>query len=344
MTPATMRASVLHRAGSLSVDERPVPSPARHEVLVRIASVGVCGSDVHYYEHGRIGSFEVTEPLVLGHEASGVVEAVGSSVTRLRAGDRVSLEPGVPDLSCSQCLMGRYNLCEDMKFHATPPYDGSFVEYVAHHELFAHKVSDSVSDDAAALLEPLSVALWACQKGGVTAGSRVLVTGVGPVGLLVVQVARALGAAEVTASDVNAQRLELAQALGATRVLDPSEGGSLGGARPDVLIDCSGHPGAIRAAIDLVASAGRVVLVGMGGAEYPLPVSTVQERELTVTGTFRYAHTWPTAIALAESGAVELDRLVTSHHGIEQVADALSAAHRDPTSIKPVVHPGLVRV
>src|SRR3954469_10092433 len=120
MTAATMRASVLHRAGSLSVEERPVPAPAPHEVLVRIASVGVCGSDVHYYEHGRIGSFEVTEPLVLGHEASGVVEAVGSSVTRLRAGDRVSLEPGVPDLSCPQCLMGRYNLCEGMKFHATP--------------------------------------------------------------------------------------------------------------------------------------------------------------------------------------------------------------------------------
>ena len=166
---------------------------------------------MHYYEHGRIGSFVVTDPLVLGHEASGVVEAVGSAVTRLSVGDRVSLEPGVPDLSCPECLVGRYNLCEDMKFHATPPYDGSFAEYVAHHELFAHQVSDRISDDAAALLEPVSVALWACQKGGVTAGSRVLVTGVGPVGLLVVQVARALGAAEVTASDVNEQRLELAQ-------------------------------------------------------------------------------------------------------------------------------------
>jgi L-iditol 2-dehydrogenase len=334
-----MRASILRGTGDLAVEERPVPTPAPQEVLVRISSVGVCGSDVHYYEHGRIGSFVVTDPLVLGHEASGVVEDIGSGVRHLRVGDRVSLEPGVPDLSCTQCLVGRYNLCEDMRFHATPPYDGSFAEYVAHHELFAHKISDQISDDAAALLEPVSVALWACQKGGVSAGSRVLVTGVGPVGLLVVQVARALGAAEVTASDVNEQRLELAHTMGATAVVDPRSG-TTPRARPDVLIDCSGNPGAIRAAIDLVAPAGRVVLVGMGGAEYPMPMSTVQERELVVTGTFRYAHTWPTAIGLAESGALELDRLVTSHHGIEQVADALSAARRDPHSINPIVHPG----
>lgn len=344
MNPATMRVSVLQKAGSLTVEERPVPDTAPHEVLVRIASVGVCGSDVHYYEHGRIGSFVVNDPLVLGHEASGVVESVGSAVTRLRIGDRVSLEPGVPDLSCPQCLAGRYNLCEHMRFHATPPYDGSFAEYVSHHELFAHKVSDRISDDAAALLEPLSVALWACQKGGVSAGSRVLVTGVGPVGLLVVQVAKALGAAEVTASDVNDRRLQLAVSMGATQVHDPTAAAADLSSRPDVLIDCSGNSGAIRAAIELVAPAGRVVLVGMGGDAYPMPMSTVQERELVVTGTFRYAHTWPTAIALVESGAVDLAPLVTSHHGIEQVADALSQASRELDSIKPIVHPGLSTV
>jgi L-iditol 2-dehydrogenase len=342
MSKATMRASVLRAAGDLTVEDRPVPTPGPHEALVQISSVGVCGSDVHYYQHGRIGSFEVTAPLVLGHEASGVVEAVGAKVTRVRPGDRVSLEPGVPDLACPECLVGRYNLCENMKFHATPPFDGSFAEYVVHHELFTHPIPDSMSDDAAALLEPLSVALWACQKGGVSAGSHVLVTGVGPVGLLVVQVARALGAAEVIASDVNAQRLQLAQSLGATRVFNPTESGMPSELiQPDVLLDCSGSPAAIRAAIDVVAPAGRVVLVGMGGAEYPMPMSTVQERELVVTGTFRYAHTWPTAIALAESGAVGLDQLVTSHHGIEQVPEALSAALLDPTSIKPIVHPGL---
>ena len=167
---ATMRVSVLHGVGTLTVEERPVPAPDPHQVLVRIASVGVCGSDVHYYEHGRIGRFVVEQPLVLGHEASGVVEAVGSEVTRLTVGQRVSLEPGVPDLACEQCLAGRYNLCTDMRFHATPPIDGSFAELVTIHELFAHPLPDSVSDDAGALLEPLSVAIWACQKAGVTVG------------------------------------------------------------------------------------------------------------------------------------------------------------------------------
>lgn len=336
---ATMRVSVLRGVGDVDVEERMVPEPAPDEVLVEVGSVGVCGSDVHYYEHGRIGSYQVTAPLVLGHESSGTVEGVGEAVTRLQPGDRVSLEPGVPDLTCAQCLAGRYNLCEDMRFHATPPYDGSFAEYVVHHELFAHRVPDAMTDDAAALLEPLSVALWACQKGEVTAGSRVLVTGVGPVGLLVVQVARALGATEVVASDVSDQRLELARSLGATRTVSPERDAPH--FRPDVLLDCSGSPAAIRAATLLVAPAGRVVLVGMGGAEYPMPMSTVQERELVVTGTFRYAHTWPTAVALAADGKVELDRLVTSHHGIEQVPEALSIARLDPTSVKPVVHPGV---
>jgi L-iditol 2-dehydrogenase len=340
-----MRASVLHGVGDLTVEDRPVPVPGPREVRVRISSVGVCGSDVHYYEHGRIGSFEVTEPLVLGHEASGVVEAIGPGVTRLSPGDRVSLEPGVPDLTCPQCLAGRYNLCEDMRFHATPPYDGSFAEYVVHHELFTHPVPDSLEDDQGALLEPLSVALWACQKGHVTAGSRVLVTGAGPVGLLVVQVARALGATTVVASDVNASRLALAASLGATATFDPtSDQPPSARVAPTVMIDCSGNPHAIRAAIELVAPAGRVVLVGMGGALYPMPMSTVQERELVVTGTFRYAHTWPTAISMVASGAVQLAPLVTSHHGIEQVAEALTVGRRDPDSIKPVVHPGVARL
>jgi L-iditol 2-dehydrogenase len=341
---ATMRASVLEAAGRLTVEDRPVPTPGPHEALVRIASVGVCGSDVHYFEHGRIGSFEVTAPMVLGHEASGVVEAVGSEVTRVRPGDRVSLEPGVPDLTCEQCLAGRYNLCERMVFHATPPHDGSFAEYVTHHELFTHPVPDTVSDDAAALLEPLSVALWACQKGEVSAGSRVLVTGAGPVGLLAVQVARALGATEVEVSDVNRERLAMAARLGATRTTDPTDDSGRDDAgsqpAPDVLIECSGNVGAIRAAVRRVAPAGHVVLVGMGGEDYPMPMSVVQERELVVTGTFRYAHTWPTAIALVASGAIQLDELVTSHHGIEQVHDALTAARQDPRSMKPVVHPG----
>jgi L-iditol 2-dehydrogenase len=335
-----MRVSVLRGAGDLVVEDRPAPVPGHHDVLVQVASVGVCGSDVHYFEHGRIGSHVVEAPLVLGHEASGVVVEVGASVTRLTVGQRVSVEPGVPDFSCAQCLAGRYNLCEDMRFYATPPIDGAFAELVTVHEQFAHPVPDTLSDDAAALLEPLSVGLWACRKGEVGAGTRVLVTGAGPVGLVAMQSALALGAASVTVTDVNPHRLALARELGATDTLDVSASPvSSSGLSVDVLLECSGNPPATADAIRAVAPAGRVVLVGMGGDEMTLPVSRIQERELTVTGTFRYAHTWPAAIALAASGRVQLDRLVTGHYGLDQVRDALTAARTDAHAVKPVVRP-----
>jgi L-iditol 2-dehydrogenase len=335
-----MRVSVLRGAGDLAVEERPDPTPAPHEVLVRVVSVGVCGSDVHYFEHGRIGSHVVDSPLVLGHEASGEVVGVGSSVTRLSVGQRVSIEPGVPDFSCGQCLAGRYNLCEDMRFFATPPIDGAFAELVTVHEQFAHPVPDALSDDAAALLEPLSVGLWACRRGAVGAGSRVLVTGAGPVGLVAAQSALALGAASVIVTDVNEHRLTMAEELGATGAVDVSSTPvSESGLEVDVLLECSGHPAATADALRVVAPAGHVVLVGMGADEMSLPVSRIQERELTLTGTFRYAHTWPTAIALAASGRVQLDRLVTGHYGLEQVRDALTVARTDPHVVKLVVRP-----
>jgi L-iditol 2-dehydrogenase len=336
-----MRVSVLRGVGDLAVEERPDPVPGPHEVLVGVASVGVCGSDVHYFEHGRIGSHVVESPLVLGHEASGEVVALGSSVTRLSLGQRVSVEPGVPDFTCGQCLAGRYNLCEDMRFYATPPIDGAFAELVTVHEQFAHPVPDGLGDDAAALLEPLSVGLWACRRGGVGAGSRVLVTGAGPVGLVAMQAALALGAASVTVTDVNPHRLALARDLGATEALDTSGSPVSGsGLAVDVLLECSGHPGATADAIRAVAPAGSVVLVGMGGDEMTLPVSRIQERELIVTGTFRYAHTWPAAIALAASGRVQLDRLVTGHYGLDQVREALTVGRIDVHAVKPVVRPG----
>src|SRR5881227_1171601 len=176
-----MQVSVLRGVGQVAVEERSVPEPAADEVLVEVGSVGVCGSDVHYFEHGRIGPYVVDSPLVLGHEAGGVVAAVGAEVTSLQVGQRVSIEPGVPCRACRQCLAGRYNLCPDVRFFATPPYDGALQEYVVVPAAFAHPIPDSISDDAAALLEPLSVGVWACRRGQVSAGSRVLVNGAGPI-------------------------------------------------------------------------------------------------------------------------------------------------------------------
>jgi L-iditol 2-dehydrogenase len=335
-----MRAAVLRGPGDVVIEDRPVPRAGPGEVVVRIRSVGVCGSDTHYYDHGRIGSFVVEAPMVLGHEAAGEVAEAGPGVTGLAVGQRVSVEPGVPDMSCRQCLAGRYNLCPNMRFFATPPIDGALAEYVVVREAFAHPVPDSIGDDAAALLEPLSVGLWACIKGHVTAGSRVLVTGAGPIGLVAVQTALAFGATDVIVSDVNPARLALARELGATEAIDARERSVADLDRPpEVLLECSGHPPAISEAIRALDRAGRAVLVGMGGDEVPLPLSVVQERELELTGTFRYANTWPTAIALVAAGRIDLDRLVTGTYRLDQTEEALTAGRRDQHTVKVVIHP-----
>lgn len=334
-----MRASVLHGAGQVELVERPAPRPGPGEVLVDVTSVGVCGSDVHYYEHGRIGRFVVDAPLVLGHEAAGVITAIGPGVPDLRVGQRVSVEPGVPDMSCPQCLAGRYNLCPDMRFFATPPIDGAFAEQVVVHHAFAHPVPDAMSDDVAALLEPLSVGVWACRRGHVGPGSRVLVTGAGPIGLVALQSALAFGATSVVVSDVNPARLELARSLGATELVDARSGSVLDIEPADVLLECSGFPPVIGEGIRALGRSGRAVLVGMGGDEVPLPLAVVQERELEVTGTFRYANTWPTAIALVQAGRIDLERLITGHYDLAATEDSLTASRRDPSAVKVILHP-----
>jgi L-iditol 2-dehydrogenase len=335
-----MRAAVLHGTRDLRLEERPEPVPRPGQVVVQVISVGMCGSDTHYYEHGRIGPHVVAAPLILGHEASGTITAVGPGVSPDRVGQRVSVEPGVPDLTCPQCLAGRYNLCPGMVFFATPPVDGALAERVAVHEAFAHPVPDELSDDAAALLEPLSVGIWACRKGHVTAGTRVLITGAGPIGLVAVQAALAFGATDVIVSDVNPSRLALATELGATQVLDVRES-SLADLdhAPGVLLECSGNARATLDGLAVLDRAGRAVLVGMGVDELALPVPLLQERELEVTGTFRYAGTWPTAIALVSSGRVDLDRLVTGSFALADSAAALTAGRDDPQAVKVVVHP-----
>ena len=336
----TMQVSVLRGIGQVDIEERPTPEPAADEVLVEVGSVGVCGSDVHYYEHGRIGPHVVDAPLVLGHEAGGVVAAVGAAVTDLQVGQRVSIEPGVPCRHCPQCLAGRYNLCPDVRFFATPPYDGAFSQFVAMPASFVFPVPDSMSDDAAGLIEPLSVGVWACRRGGVSPGTDVLVTGAGPIGLIAAQTARAYGADTVTVTDVNQHRLRLAERLGLGTVDVAQTSLADAGIEADVLLECSGNARATWDAVGTMARAGRVVLIGMGGDTVQLPLSYVQDRELTITGAFRYANTWPTAIRLAASGRVDLDAMVTGHYGLRDVEAALTASRDDPQSMKAIVRPG----
>src|SRR5215203_1651306 len=335
------KAAVMHDTHDVRLEDVPVPEPGPNEVLVEIRAVGVCGSDIHYYEEGRIGSFVVEEPLVLGHESMGTVVALGDNATRHEVGDRVTLEPGVPDGTCRECRAGRYNVCQNVRFFATPPIDGAFTNYVSINEDFAFALPDSLSDNAGALMEPLSVGIWACKKARVTAGDHILVTGAGPIGLLVMQVAFAQGATEVTVTDVAGERLQIARDLGATRALNVAEEPlEEAGLEADVLIECSGNERALGDGIRCVRPAGFAVVVGMGpNEETSVPLAFIQTREITLTGTFRYANTYPIAIDLAASGKVDLDAMVTSHYGLADTEEALQASRQDPANVKPMVIP-----
>lgn len=338
--PTTMNASVLLAAGQLTVEKRALPSIDADQVLVRITAVGVCGSDVHFYKEGSLGDWVVESPLVLGHESGGVIVAVGADVDPARVGERVSIEPQRPSPTSHETLSGAYNLDPAMEFYATPGVDGAFQEYTVIQSHFAHVVPDSVSDDAAALMEPLSVAIATAQKGKFTVGTRVLITGSGPIGIAIAQVARAYGASEIIVTDVSAERREQALRFGATRTIDPLvEDVATLGLAVDVFADASGAAAAVRSGIRAVRPGGIVVLVGMGAAEIPLPIPVIQNNELVVTGIFRYANTWPLAIELVASGKVDLDGMVTGHFGINAVEDALNSTSSSST-LKSVVNPG----
>lgn len=334
--------NVLLEAGRLEVRSAPRPTPGPLEVLVEVASVGICGSDVHYYQHGRIGDFVVEQPLVLGHESSGRIVEVGADVPADRVGQRVAVEPGIPCGRCEQCRHGRYNLCPDVRFLATPPIDGAFARYISVHTDFAHAVPDEVSDDEAALLEPVSVGVWSNRRANVGPDDHVLVTGAGPIGLLCAQVARASGAASVSITDVAEERLAFARTVEGLTVLDGRETDleSLD-PKPTVLLECSGVEPVVGAGLRALAPAGRAILVGMGSAsEQTIPVSTIQAHELWVTGCFRYANTYPTALRLVRDGLVDAKSLVSAHFGLAEAEDALLAPGRDPSILKAVVHPG----
>ena len=335
------RAAIMYGTHDIRLEEVPVPEPGPKEVLVEIEAVGVCGSDVHYYEEGRIGSFVVREPLILGHESMGTIVALGEEVTKHEVGERVTLEPGIPDGTCRECRAGRYNLCPNVQFFATPPVNGAFTNYVNIHEDFAFTLPTNLSDNAGALMEPLSVGIWSCRKAKVEAGDHVLVTGAGPIGLLAMQVALAQGATEVTITDVAPQRLEMARKTGATRIINVSEEPlSEASVEVDALIECSGNERALNDGIRCIRPAGTAVVVGMGpGEESSIPLALIQNKEIWLTGTFRYANTYPAAIELAATGKVDLDAIVTGYYGLEDTEEALRASRKDPGNVKPMVVP-----
>ena len=339
-----MRTAVLTDTEQLEIVERNRPQPGPDEVLVRIQEVGVCGSDVHYWRHGRIGEYVVEGPLVLGHESAGEVIAVGDEVDTVAPGERVTVEPGIPCRHCRYCSTGRYHLCPDVTFMATPPDDGAFAEYVTWPEALVYPLPDSVSIRDGALCEPLSVGLHATELAGIDPGDSVLITGCGPIGLLTLEVVRAAGATDVIVTDVVAEKLERARSHGATRAVNVEEesvsdavGDVTDGVGVETVIEASGAPSAYDHALDAVAPGGTIVCVGLApDGEIPIDLVAVTLSEIRIQGSIRYSNTYPAAVGLLAEGEVEVSWLVDDVFELDAVQEAFYRA-TEPDIVKVMV-------
>lgn len=328
-------AAVMTELGRIDLQERPMPQAPPGTAVVKVHAVGVCGSDTTYYRHGRIGDWVVEDDIILGHEAAGEVVEVGDTVTGLTVGDRVAIEPGTSCRSCTQCMAGRYHLCPDLAFLATPPYDGALVQYIALDARTLFRIPDSMTYEQAAMVEPLSVGLWGCHRASLHPGDDVLVTGAGPVGMLAAQAAMALGARSVTITDVSEFRLNVARKHGFTVELSSEPGpGSF-----DVLLECSGASGVLANGMGRLREAGRAAMIGLPKEPVELPVSFLHKKEVSLSLVNRYQNTWPLGIALVSSGRVSVEDLQTHSFALEDTATALEIGSNDPHSLKAIIYP-----
>jgi L-iditol 2-dehydrogenase len=327
-------ALVLHKIDDLRLEPFPVNEPQDGEVLLEMQSVGICGSDVHYWKRGCIGDFVVRAPMVLGHESSGKVIKVGPNVKNLKAGDRVTIEPGVPCRRCDFCKGGRYNLCADVIFLATPPVHGSIARYHTHAADFCFKLPDHVSYEEGAFCEPLSVGVHACRRAGVSIGAKVLITGAGPIGLVSMLAAKAMGADSIILTDISQSRLDFAKQVGATYVLladnDPQVTAKRVvetlGSQPNISIECSGAESSIQTTFYATISGGVVVLVGLGRPLASLPIVNAAIREIDIRGVFRYANCYPASLSLIASGRIDVKPLITHRYNINESVQAFEMA------------------
>jgi L-iditol 2-dehydrogenase len=334
--PTTTEAAVLHGALDIRIEHKPLRPLGPTDVLVEMRSGGICGSDMHYYADGRNGTNVLTQPTVLGHEGAGVVIAAGPNTT-VAAGAAVVIEPALPCRSCPTCLSGRYNLCPSGTCFGSPPTDGLFARHVVVPEAALHELPAAIPAEIGAAIEPLAVAVWAVERAQVQPGHQVLITGAGPIGLLVSQVAAANGAAEVVVTDVNDDRLALAAKFGATRTINTATA-PLDLENMDRLIECSGNTQALAAGIQTLAPATRATVVGQARPTVDgIPLGFLQRYEIDLVTAFRYANAFPTAIELASSGKVDLRSIITSTYPLAEAGAALTAPVKDPTNLKVLI-------
>ncbi len=326
-----MKTAVMNGIGKMGFEKRPIPQPKADEVLVKLEYVGICGSDLHYYETGAIGDYVVEPPFVLGHEPGGTVVEVGANVTHLKVGDRVALEPGKTCGHCEFCKEGKYNLCPDVVFFATPPVDGVFQEYVAHEANLCFKLPENVSTLEGALIEPLAVGFHAAIQGDAHLGQKAVVMGAGCIGLVSMMALKARGVSEVYVVDIMEKRLEKALELGADGVINGAAEDVLervkeltDGKGMDLVIETAGTEITTRQAIHMAKKGSNIVLVGYSKTgEMTLPMSLVLDKELTFKTVFRYRHIYPMAIDAVASGKINLKGIVTDIFPLDEVQKAM---------------------
>lgn len=336
-----MKVAVMNGIGKMGYVEREVPQPADNEVLVKLEYVGICGSDMHYYETGRIGNYVVKPPFVLGHEPGGVVVEVGKDVKHLKIGDRVALEPGKTCGHCEYCKEGKYNLCPDVVFFATPPVDGVFQEYVAHEAALCFKLPDNVDTMEGALIEPLAVGFHAANQGGAHAGQTAVVFGAGCIGLVSMMALKAEGVSKVYVVDIMQKRLDKALELGATGVINSMDKNVQDeisrlteGKGVDLVIETAGMEITTRQAIHIAKKGSTIVLVGYSKTgEMTLPLSLALDKELTFKTVFRYRHIYPMAIEAVASGKVNLKGIVSNVFSFDDIQNAMDKSVSDKANI-----------
>jgi D-xylulose reductase len=338
-----MKALVLEEKLRLSLRDIDLPLElGPRDVRIRIARVGICGSDVHYYKHGRIGPFVVDAPMVLGHEASGTVVAVGSQVTHLAPGDRVCMEPGIPDPTSRASLEGHYNLDPAVRFWATPPIHGCLTNEVIHPAAFTFKLPANVSLAEGAMVEPFAVGMHAATKAQIKPGATAVVIGAGPIGIMTALAALAAGAGQVILSDLSAEKLAIAAQYPGIVPFDIRSGSLVdrvkqltAGWGADVVFEASGSLRAYDNIFDLLAPSGTLVLVGMPPGVVPFDVVAAQAKEIRVETIFRYANVYAKAVALLASGKVDLKPLISATFPLDEgIAAFERAAEGRPADIK----------
>jgi D-xylulose reductase len=338
-----MIALVLEKAHELSLRDIDLPMElGPRDVRIAIHTVGICGSDVHYYEHGAIGQFVVREPMVLGHEASGTVVECGSEVKTLKVGDRVCMEPGIPDTNSRAYRQGIYNLDPAVRFWATPPVHGCLTPYVVHPEAFTFKLPDNVSYAEGAMVEPLAVGMHAAIKAKIVPGDIAVVLGAGTIGMVTALSALAGGCSKVIMTDVVQEKLDIAATLGPIVPVNVTKqsvtevvNGLTDGWGADIVFEASGNARSVAGVFEPLCPGGRVVLIGMPGAPVPLDIVAAQAKEAHIETIFRYANVYPRALALLASGKIDLKPLITDTYTFQDSIKAYEyATHMKPSTIK----------